>query len=229
MMLRTLALLAFALTIASSCSRKKTVKSVPQAPQRSGVRDGTRVRTGDTERGMASWYGDPYHGRRAANGEVFDMDGMTAAHRTMPFGTWVKVDNETNGKQVNVRITDRGPFVGDRIIDLSRRAAEEIAMIGPGIAMVRLTVIEVPKGGVVERYGVQVAAWEDRAKAEALRKETGSKFGEAKIEERKGEPTLYRVIVGEGTREEAEELGRRLRNSGYRGFVTRIGGSERVP
>lgn len=229
MMLRTLVLLAFALAIASSCSRRKTVKSVPQPPQRSSPRDVTRVATGHTERGLASWYGDPYHGRRAANGEVFDMNGMTAAHRTMPFGTWVKVDNESNGKHVNVRITDRGPFVADRIIDLSRGAARQIAMIGAGIAMVKLTVIDAPKGAVVERYGVQVAAWEDRARAEALRKEIGARIGEARMVERKGEPTLYRVIVGEGTREEAEDLGRRLRNSGYRGFVTRIDNIERVP
>ena len=229
MLLRTLVLLAFALIFASSCSHKKRVSSVPQAPKRNSPHDVTRTKTGDTERGIASWYGDPYHGRRSANGEVFDMNEMTAAHRTMPFGTWVKVDNETNGKQVNVRITDRGPFVADRIIDLSRGAAKQIAMLGPGIAMVKLTVIDAPKGGVVERYGVQVAAWEERARAEALRKEIGAKISEAKIVERKGEPTLYRVIVGEGTREEAEELRGRLRNSGYRGFVTRTSDIERVP
>lgn len=229
MLLRTLVLLAFALIITSSCSHKKKVVSVPKAPQRNIPGDATRVKTGYTERGIASWYGDPYHGRRAANGEVFDMNALTAAHRTMPFGTWVKVDNEANGKQVNVRIIDRGPFVADRIIDLSRAAAEQIAMIGPGTAMVKLTVIDTPKGGVVERYGVQVAALDDITKAEALRKEIGAKIGEAKIVERKGEPTLYRVIVGQGTREEAEELRSRLRNYGYRGFVTRTGDIERVP
>ena len=210
-------------------AHRKTLKSVPNAPQRSAPGAVTPVAKGHTERGIASWYGDPYHGRRAANGEVFDMNEMTAAHRTMPFGTWVKVDNETNGKHVNVRITDRGPFVADRIIDLSRGAAEEIAMLRAGIVMVKLTVIDPPKGAVVERYGVQVAAWEDRAKAEVLRKEIGAGIAKARIVERKGDPTLFRVIVGEGTREEAEEQRRRLRNSGYRGFVTRIDLNERVP
>ena len=149
------------------------------------------------------------------------MNQMTAAHRTMPFGTWVQVDNETNGKSTKVRITDRGPFVNDRIIDLSRKAAQEISLIGPGIAKVKLTVIEAPKGGVVEKYGVQVAAWEDKRRAESLKDSLQSKFGETKIVEKEGSPVLYRVIVGEGTREEAQALASRLREQGHTGFVTR--------
>jgi hypothetical protein len=75
---------------------------------------------GSSETGIASWYGVPYHGRQAANGEIYDMEKMTAAHRTLPFGTWVQVRNLANDKTVSVRITDRGPFVGGRILDLSR-------------------------------------------------------------------------------------------------------------
>ena len=99
---------------------------------------------GSAETGIASWYGVPYHGRQAANGEIYDMEKMTAAHRTLPFGTWLQVRNLSNDKTVNVRITDRGPFVDGRILDLSRAAAEAIAMIGPGTAMVRITVIDPP-------------------------------------------------------------------------------------
>lgn len=99
------------------------------------------VSIGHTETGMASWYGEPYHGRQAANGEVFDMNRLTAAHRTLPFGTWVEVANLSNAKRVTVRITDRGPFVHGRVIDLSRAAADQIDMIGPGTARVRLRVI----------------------------------------------------------------------------------------
>jgi len=217
MMLRTLVIVGFALVMASSCSRNKAAKSVPQAPQRNA----RVVKIGETERGIASWYGDPYHGRTSANGEVFNMNEKTAAHRTMPFGAWVRVENESNNKRANVRITDRGPFVGDRIIDLSRRAAEEIAMIGPGTAMVKLTVIDAPRGEAVESYGVQVAAWEDRSKAEGLKKEIERLVKPVRVVKKEGKPLLYRVIAGEGTRGEAEEIARKLRAKGHRGFVTR--------
>ena len=101
---------------------------------------------GATETGIASWYGVPYDGRRAASGEIYDMEQLTAAHRTLPFRTWVEVTNLDNGKRVNVRINDRGPFVDGRIIDLSLAAAREIEMVGPGIARVRLKVIAPPRG-----------------------------------------------------------------------------------
>src|SRR4030095_15437180 len=80
------------------------------------------------ETGVASWYGHPYHGRIAANGERYDMEEMTAAHRTLPFNTWVRVVNLLNEKIVDVRITDRGPFVGNRVIDLSHAAAKKIEL-----------------------------------------------------------------------------------------------------
>ena len=99
---------------------------------------------GTKEKGIASWYGMPYHGRRTASGEVFDMDKITAAHKKFAFGTWVMVDNLDNGKRVEVRINDRGPFVRGRVIDLSRGAARKIDMLGPGLAKVRLTVIAKP-------------------------------------------------------------------------------------
>ena len=94
--------------------------------------------------GMASWYGYPYHGRRAANGEIYDMEKLTAAHRTLPFDTWVEVRNLANEKTVTVRITDRGPFVDGRIIDVSKAAARAIDLIGPGVARVRLTIVAPP-------------------------------------------------------------------------------------
>src|SRR6266852_3183243 len=101
----------------------------------------TAARPGSTETGVASWYGHPYHGRHAANGEIYDMEKMTAAHRTLPFGTWVRVKNLENNKTVDVRIIDRGPFVGGRILDLSHAAAVSVDMIGPGTAKVKLTII----------------------------------------------------------------------------------------
>lgn len=91
--------------------------------------------------GVASWYGPGFHGRTTANGERYDMHGLTAAHKSLAFGTEVKVTNGSNGKAVIVRINDRGPFVGSRIIDLSKKAAEAIDMIGPGTASVTVEVL----------------------------------------------------------------------------------------
>lgn len=91
--------------------------------------------------GAASWYGGQFHGRTTANGERYDMNGLTAAHRSLPFGTKVRVTNQKNGKSVVVRINDRGPYVGKRVIDLSRGAAQKVSMLGSGVAPVRLEVI----------------------------------------------------------------------------------------
>ena len=91
------------------------------------------------EQGQASFYADRYHGRRTASGERYDRGALTAAHRTLPFGTRVRVTHQGNGRETVVRINDRGPFVRGRVIDLSRRAAEELDMMRSGTAPVRLT------------------------------------------------------------------------------------------
>src|SRR5205823_5611804 len=123
---------------------------------------------GYTEEGNASWYGDPFNGRRASNGEIYDMYKLTAAHRTLPFDAMVRVTNLSNGKSTTVRITDRGPFVENRIIDLSLAAAREIDLVGPGVAPVRVEVL----GNVDPTAGfftVQVGAFHDHGNAERLR------------------------------------------------------------
>jgi rare lipoprotein A len=91
--------------------------------------------------GVASWYGERHHGRRTASGETYDMQALTAAHRTLPFGTIVAVTSVRDGRTVEVRINDRGPHVGGRIIDLSYAAARAIGLIGSGLATVRLRVV----------------------------------------------------------------------------------------
>jgi rare lipoprotein A len=111
-----------------------------------------------TETGVASWYGIPYHGRQTASGEIYDMYQLTAAHRNLPFQTWVQVENLTNGKRVEVRITDRGPFVRNRIIDLSQTAADRIDMLRPGTVRVRLTVIARPKTAPPETSRPEISA-----------------------------------------------------------------------
>lgn len=94
------------------------------------------------ERGGASWYGPGFHGRRTASGERYNMNAFTAAHRTLPFGTWVRVHSLVNGREVDVRITDRGPFIRSRVIDVSREAAASLGMLGLGFKEVVLLVPE---------------------------------------------------------------------------------------
>jgi len=177
------------------------------------------------ETGKASWYGHPYHGRAAANGEIYDMEKMTAAHRTLPFDTWVRVVNLANEKAVDVRITDRGPFVGNRIIDLSHAAAREIGLIGPGTAEVRVEVVSVPENAPAALYAVQVGAFRNRDNAERERKLMEQQYGRAKLIKREGETTLWRVLVGaEKTQDAADSLRQRIRKDSHErnGFVVRL-------
>lgn len=155
-------------------------------------------RPGDIETGIASWYGDPYHGRQAANGETFDMDQLTAAHRTLPFDTSVRVTNLTNNREVDVRINDRGPFVDGRIIDLSREAARRIEMIGPGTARVRVRVLKVPPNAKLDQgpFTVQAGAFRDRERAEQVRKELARKFSNVRLSPARSSDTIWRVIIG---------------------------------
>ena len=120
------------------------------------------------EEGNASWYGAPFHGRKASNGETYDMYKMTAAHRTLPFNSMVRVTNLSNGKSTTVRITDRGPFVDNRIIDLSKAAAQEIESIGPGVVPVRIEVLSGPDP-FSGYFTVQVGAFKDEAKLKQAR------------------------------------------------------------
>ncbi len=195
------------------------------------------ARIGSSEAGVASWYGVPYHGRRAASGEIYDMEKFTAAHRTLPFHTWVEVTNATNGKHVDVRITDRGPFAHGRIIDLSQAAAREIDMLGAGTAHVRVTVIPppsvealdpiavmatpatVPKAQpVMPWYVVQAGAFTDRDRAESLRAVLEDDFATARIY--LDAKNLWHVIVGrEMTLEQASELAVRVRKDNHEAIV----------
>lgn len=101
---------------------------------------------GYRERGHASWYGEPFHGRKTANGETYDMNKISAAHKTLPLNTWVEVRNLDSNKVLAVRINDRGPFIRGRIIDLSREAAKEMDMLTTGVARVSVRAISEAKG-----------------------------------------------------------------------------------
>jgi hypothetical protein len=113
--------------------------------------------------GLASWYGPGFAGRRTASGEVFDPSLLTAAHKTLPFGTRVRVVNLENGRSVDVRITDRGPFKPGRVIDLSRAAAEAIGMIGSGVAQVRVEPLEIGAGAFRLAVATDLRGFEARS------------------------------------------------------------------
>jgi rare lipoprotein A len=223
--MRTLSLIALSLLALAGCGHKHRARATPPAPTHRVPP--IPVEIGHTETGLASWYGHPYHGRAAANGEIYDMEKMTAAHRTMPFDTWVRVTDLDNQKSVEVRIIDRGPFVEGRIIDLSHAAARDLEMIGPGVARVRIEVIHAPVGTVPPgRFAVQVGAFHDRANAEQLRVRMEAEYGTAHLLQRAENPTLWRVLVGaEATEEAAGSLAQRIRENSverFAGFVVRI-------
>jgi len=169
--------------------------------------------------GIASWYGDPFHGRRTSNGEVYNMYTLTAAHRTLPFNTVVQVNNLDNGMKVQVRINDRGPFIDGRIIDLSYAAAQQIDMILPGIAKVRLNILRMEATN--SALSVQVGSFLEKERAEKLAKEIRKGYSPVKIrvyESAKGR--FHRVLVGEySLRTNAVKVLRRLSSDGYNGFV----------
>ena len=134
------------LVLLAACSGKHVHVSVPRSPSGSA----------SELEGLASYYAEPYHGRRTASGEVFDTyQALTAAHRTLPFHTVVRVQNQANGKAVEVRINDRGPFIEGRIIDLSLRAARVIDMVRTGVARVTLQIL---RQGTVPRRAASGAA-----------------------------------------------------------------------
>jgi rare lipoprotein A len=172
------------------------------------------VAAGYTEQGEASWYGVPFHGRQASNGEIYDMNKLTAAHRTLPFETIVRVTNERNGRSTVVRITDRGPFVNNRIIDLSYAAAREIESIGPGVVPVHLEVLSTGINPEVGFFTIQVGSFRERANAERLRERLSMAYSPTFVKRYDtANGTFYRVHVGKVSGEEAaKEFGERLRS-----------------
>jgi rare lipoprotein A len=199
---RALLVTVAALLLTAGCAKKKRMPPAPPFPK-SGV-----------QVGIASWYGVPYHGRATSSGEIYDMERLTAAHQTLPFGTYVLVENLENGRMVQVRINDRGPFVEGRIIDLSRAAARDIGMLGPGTARVRIKLVAFSDARAPAHwFAVQVGAFADQARAERLRARLEQRYGTARIVEKSGSTPLWRVLVGrEPSAEKAGQLARRLRH-----------------
>jgi rare lipoprotein A len=165
---------------------------------------------GFEQEGIASSYGREFHGRTTSNGEQFDMYAMTAAHKTLPLGVYVRVQHKRNGKEVVVRINDRGPFVGDRIIDLSESAAERLVMLQDGLAPVKVTALGYRADGQASSSGyrqpasydsgafsLQVAAFANRDNAYRYADELRKKFGSADVQEAEvHRKKFYRVRLG---------------------------------
>jgi peptidoglycan lytic transglycosylase len=212
---------------AKNATRGPTPAATPANPSRPAKRSNGGVEpasAGFVEEGNASWYGAPFHGRRASDGEIYDMNQLTAAHRTLPFNTVVRVTNLTNGKSTVVRITDRGPFVEGRVIDLSFAAAKEIESVGPGVVPVRLEILS--GGNPTEGYfTVQVGAFKDRGNAERLRDRLSSNYSPIFIQQIATEDgAFYRVRVGKVSGEEnAQKIALDLREKeSFTPFVVRL-------
>jgi rare lipoprotein A len=149
-----------------------------------------------SETGLASWYGYPYHGRTAAGGEIYDMEKLTAAHRTLPFGTRIQVKNLRNGRSVEVEITDRGPFTKDRILDVSYAAARTLGMVDSGLARVQLQPAASEQPSDEGFFGVQAGAFRIRSNADRYQSKMEKLYGAARILPQQGRITLWRVVVG---------------------------------
>ena len=199
--------------------------------------------SGYVETGIASWYGKEFHGRETSNGEKYDMYIKSAAHKTLPFGTYVKVLNLSNNKHTIVRINDRGPFVRGRIIDLSYAAAEEILLIGPGTAKVKITALGKkigesksdagPAKPVLEHkdmdkgeFTVQVGAYKTRNKALQLAERLRVIYDYVNVLKYVDENnnTLFRLHVSKSdTLAKAREIEKRLEDLGFTdAFIVRL-------
>ena len=168
----------------------------------------TIVNIGDKATGIASWYGPGFHGKKTSNGEIYDQNSLTAAHKTLPMNTILRVTNLENNKQIKVRINDRGPFVGNRIIDLSKKGAKDLDMIDQGTAMVKLEVIGFAKNqSKYNNFMIQIGAFKNinGAKITAKKYENYKNYNSTIKYNEKDE--LYRVfLTGFRSEEEAKDF-----------------------
>jgi rare lipoprotein A len=187
---------------------------------------GCRVRQnyfpeGNVQTGAASWYGPEFHGKSTSSKEIYDMNDLTAAHNTLPLGTYVMVTNLKNGRSVTVRINDRGPFVKDRVIDLSYAAAKALEMTGPGTALVRIEVLKnISPPASAQKFSVQVGAFVSKENAIRLGQELERNFADVYITVFETTQQIYfRVRIKAKTRLAAERIARNLLDKGYTGII----------
>jgi rare lipoprotein A len=192
------------LPLAVACSGNR--KPAASAPPTLGV---------PMERGIASWYGPKFNGKRTASGERYDMNAFTAAHPSLPFGTKIGVRNTRTGREVMVRVNDRGPYSKNRVIDLSYAAAREVGVVGPGTASVEIFLV--PATGAPQRFTVQVGAFSEAGKAVSMQQDVVRLYPEAVVA---SDGTWSRVQIGAfDDRDEAESLRRDLASIGMPAIV----------
>ncbi len=209
----------------SACHTPRVSQSKPYQGTRQKTNSGT-INKKAIESGTASWYGPGFQGKKTASGERFNTNDLTAAHRTLPFGTVLIVENQLNGKRVKVRINDRGPYAKNRIIDLSKAAARKIDMLSAGIAKVKLYLVSsTEKELSIENikkssYTVQLAAYKDRG----LATKKAGKIRDAWVKNVvvKGE-TVFRVYYGKFENSEQAKIAKnKIERQGLKGFVKQI-------
>src|SRR5512135_3028385 len=241
-MVRRIIFLLCCTLVLSACGTKRTNVARPPEPTRPGTKawqrpymvygqryDPLESHEGFVQTGVASWYGTDFHGKTTSNGERYDMYAMTAAHKTLPLGVYVKVYNQDNGKETIVRVNDRGPFVKGRIIDLSYAGAKKLGYDVVGTANVRIEALgyrEDATGGYQApatydsgNYTVQVGAFKEYTNAQRLSDELRNSFGFSGIRMAiiNGD-TFYRVYVGKYTSLRAAEAGEKnFAEHGYPG------------
>ncbi len=211
-------LLLLILPVVFSCAKKSVDSERPPSERPSS---GSYIEEGSTQVGIASWYGIEEHNNHAASGERFSKYAYTAAHKSLPMGTVVRVTNMENGRDVIVEINDRGPFVKGRIIDLSYAPAQSIGMIEKGTVRVKVEVVSTPstRGGSYFQplYTVQVASFSEKGKALSLKRALDGEYDDVRVEavEVSGD-NYFRVRVGRyEDREDADETASRLRTDGH--------------
>ena len=231
--------------LVSACASKKTpVAKPPESRQKAYQRpysvlgqryEPLQTHAGFSQTGVASWYGTDFHGKKTSNGETYDMHAMTAAHKTLPLGVFVRVTNTANGNEAVVRVNDRGPFVKGRIIDLSYSAAKALGVDIAGTAPVRIVALGY-RGSSADQYSelenydagnytVQIGAFTDTKNAERLSGEMKKVYGFSEIHSAwVGGEHFYRVYVGKhSSLRAAETAEQNLEERGYPGsFVVSL-------
>ena len=248
---RALAVFLLLLLLVPACGGKRPSTQPSSAPESAKIKPSQRPYTvmgkryeplpthvGFSQEGIASWYGPDFHGKRTSSGEVYDMHAMTAAHKTLPLGVYVKVRNRENGTEAIVKVNDRGPFVKDRVIDLSFTAAKKLGVDVKGTARVRVDALGYRTSGSIGEeyfsepesydsgnYSVQVGSFKDALNAQRLSAEMKKLFGHSEIQPAtvNGE-RFSRVLVGKyASLKDAEEAERQFADHGYPGsFVVAL-------
>jgi len=176
------------------------------------------------ETGLASWYGPEFHGRPTSSREVFDMNDMTAAHKTLPFGTYLMVTNLENDRSAVVRVNDRGPFVRGRIIDLSYAAARVLGIVSPGTARVRLETLRgfrAPETSATSTVWIQIGAFSVQENAYMIKRRLEGRYRGVVVSRFKTDRVTYFRVRVEAPAGEEERLARQLADEGYAVIIVR--------